>query len=174
MRRSRTPRKTTCQTPSPWLIQTARSTAMARQVAFESGRTSDACEMLDDAPHLAFDAVAKVRRLSDGQGLLHQISSDGHHDQLATLLGSSARSSGTPTTPALTQTSRTRSTSRMHVAGPHYTALQRELNAATRGQCCAALYSSMPAQRRASPIWLASSPCTERVMQAIFPSSTSS
>ena len=57
------------------------------QVAFESGRTSDACEMLDAAPHLAFDAVAKVRRLSDGQGLLHQISSDGHHDQLATLLG---------------------------------------------------------------------------------------
>ena len=57
------------------------------RVAFESGRTSDACEMLDVAPHLAIDAVAKVHRLSDGQGLLHQISSDGHHDQLATLLG---------------------------------------------------------------------------------------
>ena len=57
------------------------------QSAFDAGRTADACDMLEQgAPHLAIAALMKVSRLSDGQGMLHQLSSDGHHDQLSSVL----------------------------------------------------------------------------------------
>ena len=56
------------------------------QGACDRGNTSDACDMLNAAPHLALEAL-KIKRLSDGQGLLHLTASCGHHYQLAVLLG---------------------------------------------------------------------------------------
>jgi ankyrin repeat protein len=56
------------------------------QGACDRRNISDACDMLNVAPHLALEAV-KIRRLSDGQGLLHVAAAGCHHNQLALLLG---------------------------------------------------------------------------------------
>ena len=56
------------------------------QAALDSGKHSDACDMLEAAPNLALETLMNLTSLGGGQGLLHMLATNGHHTSLTRFL----------------------------------------------------------------------------------------